>query len=276
MRMRSALQRGTMAAVRGAAVINDRVRPPEPGVTALIYHRVGGGSPMSVDLPVGQFEEQIARIASRVVSIDEALRSLEGPAPAAGADLPVVVTFDDGTADVLDHALPVLVEHGVPMVLYLATRFVEEAVSFEFDGRPVSWQALADGLTTGCLEIGSHTHGHVLLDRIAPGAVAAELDRSIGLIEDHLGVRPRHFAYPKALLGHEEARRAVRERFVSAALAGSRANRYGGTDPWALARTPVQRSDDLGRFDAKVAGGLGLEDDLRRVLNRYRYRALEH
>lgn len=184
-----------------------------------------------------------------------------------------MVTFDDGTADVVEEALPILVEHQVPILLYLPTRFVEEQIDYPDAGRPTSWGALADGLSTGFLQIGSHTHSHALLDRLQPDLVADELDRSIALIHDRLGVDPVHFAYPKALPGSPAANAAVRARFRSAALAGTRTNPCGATDPWALSRTPIQTRDDGLWFDAKAAGGLGLEDDVRRLVNRVRYRS---
>ena len=136
---------------------------------------------------------------------------------------------------------------------------------------PVSWAGLADVLTTGLVTVGSHTHTHALLDRLDPALVGAELDRSVELIGERLGVRAEHFAYPKALMGSPAADRAVRERFVSAAVAGATANRPGHTDPWHLARTPVQVADGLGWFARKAHGGMAFEETLRRVANRRRY-----
>ena len=267
--VRHLAQRG----VRLAARAKDRVGPPAPGVAVLLYHRVGGHTPVSVDLPRGQFAHQMATVAERAATLDDALDVLASPSAADGSrPLPVVVTFDDGTADIIDEVLPILVEHRVPALLYLATRVVEESVPFPDDGKPASWSALADGLGTGYLQIGSHTHSHALLDRLPAAEVDAELDRSIGLIQDRLGVDPVHFAYPKALPGSAAADAAVRRRFRSAALAGTRLNPPGATDPWALARTPIQARDHAESFGAKVSGGLGLEDDLRRVVNRVRHR----
>ena len=57
---------------------------------------------------------------------------------------------------------------------------------------------------------------------------------------------------------------------TAAALAGTRVNRYGA-DRYRLARSPVQHSDGMRWFRHKVAGGLGFEDTLRRLLNRGRY-----
>ena len=211
----------------------------------------------------------MAALASRAVTLDAALDALIGPAIAGVA--PVAVSFDDGTADFVDEAVQVLVDHGVPAVLYVATAFVDEGRPFRGAGAPASWAGLADALATGLVTIGSHTHTHALLDRANPTDVVQELDRSRKLIEDRLGVAADHFAYPRALPGSPAAEAAVRERFRSAALAGTRANPYGATDPYRLTRSPIQVSDGMRWFGAKLDGGMELEDRLRRILNRGRY-----
>jgi peptidoglycan/xylan/chitin deacetylase (PgdA/CDA1 family) len=183
----------------------------------------------------------------------------------------VVVTFDDGTVDFVDDALPVLVEYRVPAVVYVATAFVDEGRPFPHGGRPVTWSALRDAVATGLVTVGSHTHTHALLDRSPAAVVADELDRSIALIADNLGAHPAHFAYPKALPARGAAAAAVAGRFRSAAVAGTRANRFGATDAHLLARSPVQRSDGMRWFEHKVAGGMALEDGMRRAANRFRY-----
>jgi peptidoglycan/xylan/chitin deacetylase (PgdA/CDA1 family) len=253
-----------------AAHLADRLRPAHRGIVVLIYHRVGGGSGLQVDLEPDRFADQLALVADRAVTLDAALDELVAPAPHRPDS--VVVTFDDGTPDVLEHALPRLVDAGVPALLYLATAFVDGDARFPGADRAISWSALADAMTTGLLRIGSHTHGHVLLDRLEPSAAVADIDRSIGLIEDRLGVRPAHFAYPKAVAPSAAIEAAVRERFRSAALAGTRPNRYQRTDPWRLSRSPVQVADEQRWFAAKVDGGMAFEDAVRVRLNHVRYR----
>jgi peptidoglycan/xylan/chitin deacetylase (PgdA/CDA1 family) len=249
----------------------DRVRHPGRGVVVLCYHRVESGSGRQLDLARDVFDAQMAALAADrgVVTLDAALDLLAAPLPPARD--PVVVTFDDGTADFVDHAVPVLERHGVPATLYLATAFVEEQRPMAHDARPLSWAALRDALDTGLVTIGSHTHTHLLLDRAAAPVVATELDRSVGLIRERLGVDATHFAYPKAVAGSPDADAAVRARFRSAALAGTHANPYGRTDPHRLARSPIQAADGMRWFDAKRRGGLRLEDDVRRTVNRWRY-----
>jgi peptidoglycan/xylan/chitin deacetylase (PgdA/CDA1 family) len=256
---------------RAAGALDGVLRPP-PGVVVLIYHRVGSGSGSEVDLPLGLFEEQMALLAEtgRVEPLANALEVLGRAGPPEGP-LPVVVTFDDGTADFAEQAVPVLVRHRIPATLYVATAFLGDGRAGPPDGERLSWSALADTLTTGLVDVGSHTHGHRLLDRLPEAEVEDELDRSIELVGEHLGRVPLDFAYPKALPGSPAADRAVRRRFRSAALAGTRPNRVGATDPHRLARSPVQRSDGMRWFRSKVAGGMALEDSLRRLANRRRY-----
>jgi peptidoglycan/xylan/chitin deacetylase (PgdA/CDA1 family) len=281
--------------VKVASAGVDRLRPNVAGVVILIYHRVGGGSSLEIDLDPGLFDQQMAAVAAsnRVLSLGAALARLDAPADRRpdvdwpDGDWPdgdlgddagsVVITFDDGTADFVDVALPILERHGVCATLYAATSFIEEGVDFPDHGRPLSWAALRDACATGLVDVGSHTHHHRLLDRVSPAEAADELDRSGGLIAERLGRPALDFAYPKAVAGTPEVAQLVRDRFRSAALAGTRVNPYRSkqppraTDPQSLARSPIQVSDGMRFFERKLAGGMALEDSLRRVVNRARY-----
>lgn len=262
--------------VKHTAALADRVRRPEPGVVVLIYHRVGGGSDSEVDLPIEVFAAQLSWLAqhAEVLDLDTAVTRLTAtPAsqPTVGARPAVVLTFDDGTTDFIDHAVPLLAEHGLPALLYVATRFVDEQTPFPWGAPPATWSGLREAVSTGLVTLGSHTHSHVLLDRTTVGAIDDELTRSHDLLARHTGRIPAHFAYPKAVAPDAAAEARVRARFATAALAGTRRNVAGRTDVHRLWRSPVQRSDGMRFFRAKVHGGLRLEDDLRRFKNRIRY-----
>jgi len=192
-----------------------------------------------------------------------------GRTPPSARD--IVVTFDDGTADFADHALPILERHGVPAVLYVATGFIESQREFPGGAAPLTWSTLRDAVATGLVTVGSHTDGHALLDRVDGATAAIELDRSIDLIGQRLDLPVSHFAYPKAQAPSAHADAEVRRRFRSAALAGTVANAYGHTDPYRLARSPIQVADRMQWFRRKAAGGMSVEDGLRRIANRGRY-----
>ena len=265
------LRRRASEAAKAAAAIADLVYRRR-GLVVLIYHRVGGRTSLSVDLPQRLFTEQIVTLAAKhaVVTLDVAA-DLLGSSAAPSGPAPICVTFDDGTADFLDLALPLLVEHAVPVTLYLTTFNVESGKPFPDGAPPVSWSGLRDALKTGLVTMGSHTHTHRLLDRVDRRVASYEIERSVSLIEDRLGVECRHFAYPKALAGTSEAEEEVRRRFRTAALARTRPNQYGQADLHRLNRSPVQVGDGMRWFRQKAGGGLGLEDDMRSLLNRRRY-----
>ncbi len=211
--------------------------------------------------------------SGRAVSMSQAVAIVNGDLPAEHKH-PVVVTFDDGTDDFVDNAVPILAKHDIPATLYLATGAVERGQPFWGEGRALTWEALRDATTVAQIDVGSHTHDHVLLDRISVAEATDQIDRSIELIGEHLGTKATHFAYPKALAPNAANLEIVRARFASAAIAGTRPNPRG-TDPHLLWRTPIQSTDTDRWFDAKLNGGLGGEDRLRDLVNRVRYRGAD-
>jgi peptidoglycan/xylan/chitin deacetylase (PgdA/CDA1 family) len=274
MSARTAIRPVVAQTLRSAARGYDRIARPGPGAVVLAYHQVGGPKPGSVNITPAAFAAHMAMVAD--ARSDRPVHDLDRLVTRTGTgepdDASVVITFDDGTADFIDHALPILVELGLPVTLYLATGHVDEGRSFWDDGTVLSWAALRDAHATGLVTIGSHTHDHLLLDRTEPARMAADLDRSIGRIEDEIGVRPTHFAYPKALAPSAAARDLVRARFATAALAGGRPNRVATTDLWALDRTPIVVADSPDDVARKLDGGLRLEATVRSAVDRVRYR----
>jgi peptidoglycan/xylan/chitin deacetylase (PgdA/CDA1 family) len=248
---------GPIDAVRSA-------RAPGGGVVALIYHRVGRATRSPVDLPLETFADHLDQLtaAGRVEDFDGAVRDLGLSGSTSEGAPAVVLTFDDGTADWVDVVLPELVARRLPAIFYVSTDFVESERSFPDDGRAVSWSGLAEMVATGLATIGSHTHTHRVLAGVSAAEAAMELDRSIGLIEDRLGVACRHFAYPKAIAGSAAAEVVVRRRFDTAVLAGNRVNR-SGSDLHRLGRHGLTVADGPEAFARKINGGAWLEGWMR-------------
>ena len=96
----------------------------------LTFHSISPvRSPVAFD--AASFRGLMTRLASagwKTVAASDAVacaRGNQAPPPRS-----LVITFDDGTSDFADVALPVLVEHGVPATIYLATDFVERQRMF--------------------------------------------------------------------------------------------------------------------------------------------------
>lgn len=223
----------------------------------MIYHRVGGGSPDELDCSAARFGAQVALLAEEcdVVSLDAALDGL-----AHGDDRPkVVVTFDDGFADLHDVAWPILADYDLPFTVYLATGFLggrmewEGSTSAAPPAPALTWdQAAALAADERCT-IGNHTHNHVVPSQLTAG----ELDSCTVAIQRHLGQVPRHFTYPWGL-PVTAMEPDLRARFRSVTTGELGRNRPGA-DFARLRRIPVRASDPLEFFRAKVAGSLAAE-----------------
>lgn len=266
-----ALAGGARRALKRFACAADAVLPTT-GLVVLAYHRVGGDGTTQMDLPLDRFRAQMAQLAdtTRVLSLDEALDefTVADAHPKPG----VVLTFDDGTADFADYVVDVLDEFDLPATVYVATEPVLTGENWPDGAAPLRRAALTEVANHRLVTVGCHTHSHLLLDREPAAVVAADLDRSIEVLAELTGSRPEHFAYPKALAPSAENDVLIRDRFASAALAGTRPNRAGRTDTYRLARSPIQRSDTPREVAHKFAGGMRLEDDVRRLVQRVTYR----
>ncbi len=114
-----------------------------------------------------RFREQLEYLGARgVASLDDGVAAVRRSTEPIDDRPRLAVTFDDGTADFVESALPLLVEFGVPATLYIATQWVDEGRSFWDDGTVLSWAALREAASTGLVTFGSHTHTHALLDRL--------------------------------------------------------------------------------------------------------------
>jgi peptidoglycan/xylan/chitin deacetylase (PgdA/CDA1 family) len=99
-----------------------------------MYHRVAivPHDPWGLAVDPERFEEQIAYVKQHrtPMSMDQLVERLLNNTLPANA---VAVTFDDGYRDNLINAKPVMVRHGVPATLFLATGFVDQDTPFWWD-----------------------------------------------------------------------------------------------------------------------------------------------
>ena len=108
----------TLRAVRLCSAAADRLGGRRPGPRLLIYHQVGEGSGLEMDVSVEMFEYQMRwlRDNGELVTMEAAV----SPAGLERTDSSVV-TFDDGHSSLWQHALPILVELGIPFLLYVCS-----------------------------------------------------------------------------------------------------------------------------------------------------------
>lgn len=132
-----------------------RLRPGQTRPAILMYHRVARvrHDPWGIAVDPEHFEDQIAYLKEHrtAMSMDEFVQRLRSKTLPPDA---VAITFDDGYRDNLINAMPVLVRHGVPASLFLATGYIDRKVPFWWDElatmilestHPANWEQVCRG-----------------------------------------------------------------------------------------------------------------------------------
>ena len=95
------------------------------GLAVLTYHRINDAQPMFEGLHRDVFEAQMEWLSRNV----HVMRASELPRVLAGEgpdELTVMVTFDDGYRDFAERAYPVLKRYGIPAMVFLPTRLIDQ------------------------------------------------------------------------------------------------------------------------------------------------------
>lgn len=91
------------------------------------------------------------------------------------------------------------------------------------DNIVLTWDELAEMLSSGLVTVGSHTQSHPMLTKIPTEEVRQELLESKNLIEQHLSTSVNHFSYPHSAYNMEIANELRLIGYQSATLG------YGGS-----------------------------------------------
>ena len=243
----------------------DRLAAAAAGVTVLIYHRVGGRTPLDVDLPTAHVrgpDGGARRERTCHASIDDALDALDAPGTRRRRPpIPVVVTFDDGTADFADLALPILERHGDPGDALRRDRVRRPRASLprrrpaarlgraaRRRRRPASSPSARTPTRTRSSTGSRHRRSPTSSTGRRRSSASTSAARSATSRIPRRS-RARRRPTPRCARGSARPRSPAPARI-----------RTGATDPYRLARSPIQTSDGMRFFAAKVAGGMRFED----------------
>ncbi|MFH8285438.1 polysaccharide deacetylase family protein [Streptomyces antibioticus] len=128
------------------------------------------------------------------VTISALADHLAGRAPLPAR--PVLLTFDDGFADLPGPTAEALAARDLSATAYLTTGAIAPGGRSLLPPAPMMTLAETVRLEQSGMEIGSHTVTHAQLDTLAPRELTHELRASRAVLEDTLGHEVRHLAYP--------------------------------------------------------------------------------
>lgn len=218
-------------------------------VIILCYHRVADLACDKHELSVSpaNFREQIRFLRENyhIVRFDE---------PWDYKKMAFCITFDDGYADNLYEALPILKEFEVPATFFITAGFVGGKQEFPWDGgiapaRKEYRQLTHDELLTlggdKLVTIGSHTVNHRRLSQLPAEQQKKEITEGHHILEQMLDKKLQTMSYP---FGNycdidDNCKKICRELGLLRAAANFSGQAHSWSDPMALPRHVIRNYD---------------------------------
>ena len=219
-----------------------------------MYHSIGGfgEDPVKIGTSPGRFRAHMGYLKRRNlrgVSVRE-LRQAERLGSVRGL---VGITFDDGYADFLQMAVPVLEQLGFSATVFVVGGKLGEENDWTWDLGPkpriklLGAEAIREVSARG-MEVGSHSLSHIPLAGLEPELLEEEVNLSRQVIGETLGKGVEGFSYPYGSLD-DAVLEAVRRAGYAYACATPPRFEW---QPYALPRVPVAENDNLPRFATKL------------------------
>jgi peptidoglycan/xylan/chitin deacetylase (PgdA/CDA1 family) len=284
-RAKQLLKNGVYRTIGETTATLSRRNGADARLRVLMYHKVNDLPENPLSVPVGAFDDQLAQLrelAYTVVSLEDVLTHYRDGAPLP--ERPVLITFDDGYRDNLEHAAPVLQKHGYPAVIFVPIGYLdggrplpheEQRAARGLLNSTVDWGELRE-LEAAGVRVESHGISHRPLAALAVDEAAREIVLSKLRLEERLGREVRSFAYVKGSEAHYKAVHLSLVRQAGYELAFTSVSGTNGpdTDPLRLHRYNIEPYPPR-TFELVLAGAcdlIGIKDTVagthaRRILN---------
>lgn len=237
-----------------------------PEVVVLFYHSISetpddpyAVSPSALEAQIG-----IVKRIAQPVPLDDVVRHAKGETslPSSAA----AFTFDDGYADFVRNALPILRRERVPFTLFVSADPLREELA---NAHPLlSTEEIAALSRDPLCEIGAHGVSHRKLTELPDDDVRRELEESRRYVE-RLTEKPcRFFAYPKGA-SDPRVRRLAAEAGFDAAFTVKQGTVRPGRDPMSMKRVIVARDIPLFPFRWRLTRIVDWLTVLRKRVLRY-------
>jgi peptidoglycan/xylan/chitin deacetylase (PgdA/CDA1 family) len=244
-------------------------RPAAPAAwpRLLMYHMIAaprrGARFNGLRVAPARFERQLCWLRDhgwRSFTVSELVAS--GPALPEKA---FAITFDDGYADNLFAAMPLLQKYGCKATLYLVVERFDRDWSparkahhdeGELRGEPkLSDAQVQTLLDSGCIELGSHSMTHANFLQLDTAAARQELMASKQALEQRFGVAVRSFAWPFGLYRADQVVLAEQAGYASAVTTREGVESPTDWQPLQLQRIKMSGKDNWLAFRLRMRTG---------------------
>ncbi|WP_328677117.1 polysaccharide deacetylase family protein [Streptomyces sp. NBC_00322] len=228
-----------------------------PPIPVLLYHAVMDDPPdwiAEFTVTPRDFGAQLDAIVASgrtPVTISALAGHFAGRSPLP--DRPVVLTIDDGFADLPGPTADALAARALPATAYLTTGAVTPGRRSLLPPAPMMKLAQAPLLEQYGMEVGAHTVTHPQLDTLPAKALRRELGEPKAVLEDVLGHEVVHLAYPHGYNSPAVRRAALRAGYASA-VAVRHALSSETDETYRIARLILRRSHTVADVEAWMDG----------------------
>ena len=222
----------------------------------LCYHGISDSWPSDLAVSPERLREQLRHLLRRGYAGATFTAVARGAVPGKA----LAVTFDDGYTSVMERALPILDEFGLPGTVFVTTDFVGRDIPMNWP-QVEKWRRTEHEKELSCLdwdqlraleakgwEVGAHSRSHPRLTELDPDELAQELAGAREEVTTAMGRICTSIAYP---FGDFDDR--VAEAADEAGYEAAGTMQPGPPDPLRFPRVGVFPHDFDFRFRAKVS-----------------------
>lgn len=216
------------------------------GVPVLCYHQIVTEAqyrerPTPYAVTVTQFREQMQWLADNnfyTILPDDLLGYVTGTKKLEFNDSrrPIVITFDDGNNDFVNHAQKVLDKHGFKGVLFIYPTYI-----MAHKQRSMTWAEIQAVRKAGHA-IESHTMWHPMLSTMRDDEQRAQFADSKKMLDSKGGADVKHLAYPFGIYTSASLR-LLKELGYKSAYTTFHGGNQVGENPYLLRRFLIVKSD---------------------------------
>lgn len=225
----------------------------QPSAAILVYHRFGA-SAASTTVSDAVLDAQLNWLAAHVKigTLHAVIKGLRSPD--ATAERPcVAITVDDGHRSVYTDLFPRIRRYGFPVTLFIYPSAISNA------SYALTWQQVEDMVSSGLVDVQSHTYWHPNFHREKAHRtpadyerfVAVQLSRSKQVIESRTGRPVDMLAWPFGIVDDDLEADARHAGYAFGFTLGNR-TALANNDPLALPRLWISDSDRTKSFAAKI------------------------
>jgi peptidoglycan/xylan/chitin deacetylase (PgdA/CDA1 family) len=180
----------------------------------LMYHRIANKEPSASrptwNVTPQKFREQLTKLLelsfeiwplSKIINHTNTEKSIP--------EKVTTITFDDGYENFFTEAFPVLKEFNIPATVFISTAYTNSKKPFTFDSwslqnykkvspkswKPLDWSQCQELLSSGLVEIGSHSHSHLDF-RNSVENFEEDIKTSLAILKDELKIESCPFSFP--------------------------------------------------------------------------------